>query len=121
MDNGDGRIPYHAYQVGNDIWMAQAVAGTGGASARAVAWYRINYNSGGTPSLVASGLLQDTTGHFDYFNPSIAANVNGDVVISSLRCGDSTTGTAGRGAYAFGASLAARRPRSVPPSCCRQG
>ena len=98
LDNGDGRIPYHAYQVGNDIWICASRGGIRRRQCRsAVAWYRINYNSGGTASLVASGLLQDTTGHFDYFNPSIAANVNGDVVISVSRSGDSTTGTAGRG------------------------
>lgn len=103
LDDGDGRMPYRGYQVGNDVWLVQAVKGTGGATSRsAVEWYRVNYNGGGTPSLISSGLLQDTAGHFDYFNPSIAANVNGDVVISVTRSGDSTTGTAGRaGAYAF--------------------
>ncbi len=102
LDVGDGRIPTHGYQVGNDVWLVQPINVTNNGNNRTgIAWYRINYNGGGIPTLVASGLLQDSTGHFDYFNPSVAANVNGDVVISFTRSGDSTTGTAGRaGAYA---------------------
>ncbi len=122
LDDFDGRMPYRGYQVGNDVWLVQAVKGSGGASSRsAVEWYRVNYNGGGTPSLVASGLLQDTTGHFDYFNPSIAANVNGDVVISVTRSGDSTTGSAGAPApMPLPASPAERQPPSAASHFCRR-
>jgi autotransporter-associated beta strand protein len=101
LDNGDGRMPNHGYQVGNDIWFVHAVQGSGATSARSVLrWYRMGYNGGGTPTLIASGTLQDNSGHYDYYNPSIAANAYGDVAISFTRSGDSTTGTSGNaGAY----------------------
>ena len=40
-------------------------------------------------------LSRDATGHFDFFNGSIAANASGVVVISFTRSGDATTGSAG--------------------------
>jgi hypothetical protein len=101
LDRLDMRLVNSPYQVGNDIWAVHSIQGKApfSISRTALQWYRIDASAG---TLLASGMLGDVGGHFDFFNASIAANAAGEVVISFTRSGDSTTGTAGRaGHYAL--------------------
>jgi hypothetical protein len=91
IDNGDGRFSQRSYQVGDDIWVVHPVdAGAANNDRSALAWYRISDSAG---TLVASGTFADPS--YDFYNPSIAANAAGDVVINFTRSGIAATGAAG--------------------------
>lgn len=73
------RITAHAPQIGNVIY---AVQSTKVGSNAAIHWMKLNEQ---TNEVMQEGILSDP--NFDYFQPSIAANADGDVVISFNRSG----------------------------------
>lgn len=79
LDTIDDRISGHAYQVGNAIYAAHD---TKVGSNSAIHWVKLDET---TNAVIQEGILSDP--NFDYFQPSIAANANGDVVISFNRSG----------------------------------
>ncbi len=99
LDTSDGRQTKAAWQVGSDLWTVHSVVNAGLNGNRATLnWYRFN---AATNTLISQGAIGNSSGNFDYFNPSIAANSLGDVVISFTRSGNASTGAAGdAGSYA---------------------
>ncbi|MBI3839599.1 MAG: hypothetical protein HY288_16890 [Planctomycetia bacterium] len=75
----DDRFTGHVYQVGHVIYAAQAVKV--GANA-GIGWLKIDAT---TNQVIQQGILSDPS--FDYFQPSINANANGDIVIGFTRSG----------------------------------
>jgi hypothetical protein len=83
FDTIDGRFQSAVYQVGNSIWAAHCI----NIGARAgIRWYQLNAT---TNTVIQQGNLSEAG--YDYHQPSIAANANGDVVIGFTRSGTSTT------------------------------
>jgi hypothetical protein len=80
LDGLDDRFSGTIYQVGNLIYAANAInnqaAGGGGGDTDAVHWLVINAT---TNAVIQEGLITD--GGHDLWQPSIAANAFGDVVI----------------------------------------
>lgn len=81
IDTLDDRFSGTLYQVGNKIYAANAVANIGGAST-AVHWLVLDAT---TNAVLQEGLITD--GANDLWQPSIAANANGDVVIGYNKSG----------------------------------
>jgi hypothetical protein len=81
IDTLDDRFSGTIYQVGNKIYAANAIAGTGGTHS-AVHWLVIDAT---TNAIVQEGQIED--GARDLWQPSIAANANGDVVIGYNKSG----------------------------------
>ncbi len=75
----DSRFTANVYQVGDIIYAAHAI-GTGGNAA--VEWFKINAT---TNAVIQEGII--SSANFDYFQPAIAANANGDIVMSFTRSG----------------------------------
>ncbi len=75
----DTRFGANAYQVGNIIYAAHSV-GFGVNSA--VEWFTINE---ATNVVIQQGLLSNA--NYDYFQPAIAVNAKGDVVMTFTRSG----------------------------------
>jgi hypothetical protein len=75
----DSRFTGNVYQVGNTIFASHATTVDGNA---AISWVKINEL---TNNVIQEGILSSP--NFDYFQPSIAANANGDVVMSFTRSG----------------------------------
>ena len=75
----DDRISANVYQVGNVIYAAHAVKVGNNAG---IHWVTIDEQ---TNLVIQEGTLSDP--NFDYFQPSISANANGDIVISFNRSG----------------------------------
>jgi hypothetical protein len=75
----DDRISGNVYQVGNIIYAAHATLVGNNA---AIAWTKIDET---TNLVIQEGILSSP--NFDYFQPSIAANANGDIVIGFTRSG----------------------------------
>ncbi len=75
----DNRITGNVYQVGDTIYAVHAtnIDAPGGGLLDALIWYKIDAN---TNAVIQEGTLSSPT--FDWYQPSIAANANGDVVIS---------------------------------------
>jgi hypothetical protein len=73
------RIKANVYQVGNVLYAVHDVNVNGKAG---IKWYKINES---TNQLIQEGILSDP--NFDYYQASIAANANGDVVIGFNRSG----------------------------------
>jgi len=75
----DHRISGHAYQIGNVIYTAHD---TKVGDNVAIQWEKTDAT---TNLIIEQGILSDP--NFDYFQPSIAANANGDIVIGFTRSG----------------------------------
>ncbi len=75
----DDRISAHAYQIGNIIYAALA---TKVGLNSGIKWMKIDET---TNQVIQEGILSDP--NFDYFQPSISANADGDIVISFNRSG----------------------------------
>ena len=85
-DPGDSRISSGAYQAGNNIYFANAVANaTSGATSDLIAWGVLNATSSG---VVASGTLSLAGLSLTY--PSISANADGTFVIAFNGSGTGT-------------------------------
>ncbi len=86
----DNRFTGNAYQVGNTIYAVHAtnIDAPGGGLVDALIWYKIDAT---TNAVIQEGTLSSPT--FDWYQPSIAANEHGDVVI-----GFNQSGTAAGGA-----------------------
>ena len=86
LDGLDDRFSGTIYQVGNLIYAANAVnngaAGGGGGDTNAVHWLVIDAT---TNTVIQEGLIAD--GSRDLWQPSIAANAAGDVVIGFNKSG----------------------------------
>ncbi|MEX0978767.1 MAG: hypothetical protein WDZ48_07955, partial [Pirellulales bacterium] len=80
----DYRFKGHVYQVGNVIYAAHDVKIGSNA---AIKWYKIDEM---TNEVIEEGILSDP--NYDYFQGSIAANANGDVVIGFNRSGTGPDG-----------------------------
>lgn len=80
----DSRFTANVYQVGNIIYAAHAVGV--GANA-AVEWFTINE---ATNVVIQQGILSNV--NYDYFQPAIAVNSHGDVVITFVRSGAGADG-----------------------------
>jgi hypothetical protein len=78
------RISAHAHQVANVIY---AVHDTKVGENSAISWLKIDEQ---TNEVIQEGILSDP--NFDYFQPSIAANADGDIVISFNRSGFGAAG-----------------------------
>ncbi len=76
----DARFSGNVYQVGNTIYAAQAI--TTDAGNAGITWYKIDAT---TNAVIQQGTL--SSADFDYFQPSIAANANGNIVIGFTRSG----------------------------------
>ncbi len=79
LQNLDARFSANAYQVGHIIYATNAVK-VGNNSA--VHWVMIDDQ---TNLVIQEGTLSDP--NFDYYQPAISANANGDIVISFNRSG----------------------------------
>jgi hypothetical protein len=75
----DDRFSANVYQVGNIIYATNAIKVGNNAG---VHWVKIDEQNN---VVIEEGILSDP--NFDYFQPSISANANGDVVISFNRSG----------------------------------
>ena len=75
----DDRISANVYQVGNTLY---AVHDTRVGSNSAITWLKIDEQ---TNHVLQEGILSNP--NFDYFQPSVAANAKGDMVISFTRSG----------------------------------
>jgi hypothetical protein len=75
----DDRIGANAYQVGNVIYAAHATTFNGNS---AITWLKIDATNN---QIIQEGILSDP--NFDYFQPSIAANSSGNIVIAFNRSG----------------------------------
>ena len=75
----DDRISANVYQVGNVIYATNAIKVGNNAG---VHWVKIDEQ---TNVVIEEGIMSDP--NFDFFQPSISANANGDVVISFNRSG----------------------------------
>lgn len=87
IDGLDDRFSGSVLQVGNKIYAANAInnGNTGSATApgfNSVHWLVLDATSG---AVLREGLIQD--GAHDFFQPSIAANSRGDIVIGFNRSG----------------------------------
>lgn len=87
IDTLDHRVSGTVYQVGNRIYAANAFnngnqGGVGAAGFNSVRWLVLDATTG---TVLQEGLLQD--GSHDYWQPSIAANPIGDVVIGYNKSG----------------------------------
>lgn len=75
----DNRFTGSVAQIGGTIWATRCVGVSSPAGTNAAAqWFRINAATG---AVMESGMIADNVGTTDYSFPSIAANLNGDVVI----------------------------------------
>ncbi len=75
IDTGSDAFPASLYEVGNDIWAVQTVADpTSGNSD--IQWFEISYS---TNAILQHGLISDP--NLSFYDPSIAANLAGQVVI----------------------------------------
>jgi len=87
IDPFDDRISNNVYQVGNLIYLAHAIglpADETEATQSAIRWDVLKVTASGM-QLFQEGTIQDPK--FDFFQPSIAANASGDVVIGFNRSG----------------------------------
>jgi hypothetical protein len=75
----DYRFKSNVYQVGNVIYAAHDIKAGNNA---AIKWYKIDET---TNEVIQEGILSDP--NYDYYQASIAANANGDVVIGFNRSG----------------------------------
>jgi hypothetical protein len=82
IENVSPRIVANVFEQGNSLWAVHAVAGSFGNSA--VRWYEINES---TNTVVQTGLIEDP--NEDYYEPSIAVNEFGNVVIGYTCSGPS--------------------------------
>ncbi len=80
----DDRFTGHVYQVGHVIYAVQAVK-VGANSG--ISWLKIDETNN---HVIQQGILSDP--NFDYFQPSINANANGDIVIGFTRSGSGAGG-----------------------------
>ena len=75
IDTGSDAFPASLYEVGNDIWAVQTVADpTSGNSD--IQWFEISYS---TNAILQHGLISDP--NLSFYDPSVAANLAGQVVI----------------------------------------
>lgn len=88
IDALDDRFSGAVRQVGNKIYMANAI---GNAGRDAVHWMVMDET---TNTVFGEGLISDP--NWDYFQPSIAANANGDILLGFNRSGGTGTSPAGR-------------------------
>jgi hypothetical protein len=89
IDASDQRVPANIYQVGNLAFLAHTVTPTGGTRA-SVRWSVLNLT---TNTSVSEGTIADST--YDYFQPAIAVNNNGDVVLTYNRSSNVDTSATG--------------------------
>ncbi len=80
----DQRISGNVYEVGNVIYATHDTMVDGHV---AVSWIKLNEQ---TNQVIQEGVLSDP--RFDFFQPSIAANAQGDIVISFTRSGSDPDG-----------------------------
>lgn len=85
----DSRITANVYQVGHTIYTVHATTdlSINNNSNSVIQWVIINEL---TNQVIQQGILRNPD--FDYFQPSIAANANGDIVISFTRSGSGAGG-----------------------------
>jgi len=87
LDPFDDRISNNVYQVGNLIYLVHAIglpADVTEATQSAIRWDILKVTANGVQPF-QEGTIQNP--NFDYFQPSIAANANGDVVVGFNRSG----------------------------------
>ena len=106
INTGSDVFPTTLYQVGNDIWAVQTVTdATTGLSD--IQWLEISYTN---DTILAHGLISSP--NVSYYDPSIAANASGDVVIGFSGSGTNqfvsayaVMGTTTGGATTFGSPI----------------
>lgn len=82
IENVNPRFVGNVFELGDSLWAAHAVAGTGSNSA--IRWYEIDEV---TDTVIQSGLIEDTSE--DYHEPSIAVNEFGKVMVGYTCSGPS--------------------------------
>lgn len=80
LHTGDDRLGGSVFEAGNSLWATHSISSGGRAAIR---WYEINEI---TNAVIQSGTIGDAT--HDYYYPSIAVNLFGDVVIGFSRSSD---------------------------------
>ncbi len=111
IDTSDARIVSNVVEVGNSLWFAHSVADPsfGGSAIR---WYEIDET---TNAVLQTGLINDP--NIDFYNPSIAVNAAGNVVIGSSGSGNSQAVSA----YVFYGTTTAGITTFASPQLVRQG